>query len=150
MDTGHTVVTQGRLTRELLYVSMTRGKVGNRAYVSENDPLDDEPMDPALRASWRQILGEVLAAEGAERTAHEIREAEQSREDSLENLSVEYDYLAQIASSEDLAQFLDANPDFSSDGGRCAGAGFCRPGGLNPIWGVTERPGVAARGAGFH
>ncbi|OAE01610.1 hypothetical protein [Arthrobacter sp. OY3WO11] len=35
VDTGHTVITQGRLTRELLYVSMTRGRSGNYAYVSE-------------------------------------------------------------------------------------------------------------------
>ncbi|KRE72699.1 hypothetical protein ASG77_08525 [Arthrobacter sp. Soil762] len=109
VDTGHTVVTQGRLTRELLYVSMTRGRTANRAYVCENDPLDDEPLDPALRSSWRQILGEVLAAEGAERTAHEVRDAERSNADSLERLSAEYDYLAQIAASEDLAQFLDAH-----------------------------------------
>lgn len=109
VDTGHTVVTQGRLTRELLYVSMTRGRAGNHAYVSENDPLDDEPLDPALQSSWRQILGEVLAAEGAERTAHEVRDAEQSTADTLERLSAEYDYLAQIAAAEDLAQFLDTH-----------------------------------------
>lgn len=109
VDTGHTVVTKGRLTRELMYVSMTRGRAGNRAYVSENDPLDDEPMDPALRASWRQILGEVLAAEGAERTAHEVRETEQSQADSLERLSAEYDYLAQIAAAEDMVTFLDTH-----------------------------------------
>lgn len=108
VDTGHTVVTQGRLTRELLYVSMTRGRAGNHAYVSENDPLDDEPMDPAMQASWRQILGEVLAAEGAERTAHEVRDAEQSKADSLERLSAEYDYLAQLAAAEDLRAFLAA------------------------------------------
>jgi hypothetical protein len=108
VDTGHTVVTQGRLTRELLYVSMTRGRSGNQAYVSENDPLDDEPMDPAMQASWRQILGEVLAAEGAERTAHEVRDAEQSKADSLERLSAEYDYLAQLAAAEDLRAFLEA------------------------------------------
>ncbi|WP_232085254.1 ATP-dependent RecD-like DNA helicase [Arthrobacter sp. SO5] len=109
VDTGHTVVTQGRLTRELLYVSMTRGRSGNHAYVSENDPLDDEPLDPTMQASWRQILGEVLAAEGAERTAHEVREAEQSKADSLEHLSAEYDYLAQIAAAEDLVKFLDVH-----------------------------------------
>lgn len=109
VDTGHTVVMQGRLTRELLYVSMTRGRATNRAYISENDPMDDEPLDPALQASWRQILGEVLAAEGAERTAHEVSDAEQSKADSLERLSAEYDYLAQIAASEDLAQFLDSH-----------------------------------------
>ncbi|WP_162943661.1 MobF family relaxase [Arthrobacter celericrescens] len=108
VDTGHTVVTRGRLTRELLYVSMTRGRAGNRAYVSENDPLDDETLEPASRASWRQILGEVLAAEGAERTAHEVREAEQSKTDSLERLCAEYDYLAQTAASEDLARLVNA------------------------------------------
>jgi hypothetical protein len=109
VDTGHTVVTQGRLTRELLYVSMTRGRAGNHAYVSENDPLDDEPMDPSMQASWRQILGEVLAAEGAERTAHEVRDAERSKADSLERLSAEYDYLAQLAAAEDLREFLEAH-----------------------------------------
>jgi len=109
VDTGHTVVTQGRLTRELLYVSMTRGRTANRAYVSENDPLDDEPLDPTLQSSWRQILGEVLAAEGAERTAHEVRGTELLKADSLERLYAEYDYLAQIAASEDLRHFLDAH-----------------------------------------
>ena len=109
VDTGHTVVTQGRLTRELLYVSMTRGRAGNHAYVSENDPVDDEPLDPAMQVSWRQILGEVLAAEGAERTAHEVRETEHSKADSLERLSAEYDYLAQVAAAEDLADLLDAH-----------------------------------------
>ncbi|MEC5193300.1 MULTISPECIES: MobF family relaxase [unclassified Arthrobacter] len=109
VDTGHTVVTQGRLTRELLYVSMTRGRAGNHAYVSENDPSDDELLDPALPSSWRQILGEVLAAEGAERAAHEVRDAEQSKADSLEHLSAEYDYLAQVAAADDLAGFLEAH-----------------------------------------
>ncbi|RAM37716.1 MobF family relaxase [Arthrobacter globiformis] len=107
VDTGHTVVTQGRLTRELLYVSMTRGRVGNHAYVSESDPLEDEPLDPALQATWQQILGEVLAAEGAERTAHEVRDAERTKADSLQRLSAEFDYLAQIAAAEDLSAFLE-------------------------------------------
>ncbi|ALO66734.1 hypothetical protein AS189_09755 [Arthrobacter alpinus] len=38
VDTGHTLVSEGRLTRELFYVSMTRGKAGNHAYISEPDP----------------------------------------------------------------------------------------------------------------
>ncbi|MFH5879442.1 MobF family relaxase [Arthrobacter sp. NA-172] len=106
VDAGHTVVTQGRLTRELLYVSMTRGRLGNHAYVSENDPADHEPLDPALRASWQEILGEVLAAEGAERTAHEVAERERLSADNLERLSAEYDYLAQIAADEELTKTL--------------------------------------------
>jgi hypothetical protein len=116
VDTGHTVVTQGRLTRELLYVSMTRGRIGNHAYVSQNDPLDHDPLDPSVQPSWREILGEVLAAEGAERSAHEIRVAERSKADSLERLSAEYDYLAQIAAAEDLVGFLRARtPERASE-----------------------------------
>jgi hypothetical protein len=62
-----------------------------------------------MQASWRQILGEVLAAEGAERTAHEVRDGEQSKADSLARLSAEYDYLAQLAAAEDLREFLEAH-----------------------------------------
>ncbi|BCW62828.1 AAA family ATPase [Arthrobacter sp. StoSoilB22] len=107
VDTGHTVVTPGRLTRELLYVSMTRGRHSNTAYVSENDPDEDEILDPSARSSWRVILGEVLAAEGAERTAHEIQDFERQHADSLERLSREYDYLAQIAAGLELAKAID-------------------------------------------
>lgn len=109
VDAGHSVVTRGRLTRELLYVSMTRGRLGNYAYVCDVDPTDAEPVDPSSLASWREILGEVLAAEGAERAAHEVRDAEQLSSDSLERLSAEYDYLAQIASAEDLTTFLQVH-----------------------------------------
>ncbi|KQQ80975.1 MobF family relaxase [Arthrobacter sp. Leaf137] len=117
VDTGHTVVTQGRLTRELLYVSMTRGRSGNFAYVSEGDDVDHPVVDPSLQLSWRNILAEVLAAEGAERTAHEVRDAERIKSDSLERLYSEYDYLAQLAASHDLLQCLekqpmDASPDY--------------------------------------
>ncbi|MDR6438739.1 conjugative relaxase-like TrwC/TraI family protein [Paenarthrobacter nicotinovorans] len=108
VDTGHTVVTPGRLTRELLYVSMTRGRHSNTAYVSENDPDEDEILDPTARSSWRVILGEVLAAEGAERTAHEVRDFERQHADSLERLSREYDYLAQIAAGMDLVKAIDS------------------------------------------
>ncbi|BCW05673.1 MobF family relaxase [Arthrobacter sp. NtRootA1] len=107
VDSAHVVVTPGRLTRELLYVSMTRGRFSNTAYVSENDPDEDEILDPSARSNWRAILGEVLAAEGAERTAHEVRDHERSHADSLERLNREYDYLAQIAASADLARTLE-------------------------------------------
>ncbi|MEC3853624.1 MobF family relaxase [Paenarthrobacter ureafaciens] len=104
VDTGHTVVTPGRLTRELLYVSMTRGRHSNTAYVSENDPDEEDILDSSACSSWRVILGEVLAAEGAERTAHEVRDFEKQHADSLERLSREYDYLAQIAAGLDLTK----------------------------------------------
>ncbi len=114
VDTGHTVVTHGRLTRELLYVSMTRGRFGNFAYVSEGDDSEHPAVDPSLQLSWRSILGEVLAAEGAERTAHEVRDAERRKADSLERLYAEYDYLAQIAAAQSLAQCLNGQDGGSS------------------------------------
>lgn len=115
VDTAHTVVTPGRLTRELLYVSMTRGRLSNMAFVSENDPDEDEVLDPGARSSWRMILGEVLDAEGAEKSAHEVRDLERASADSLERLTREYDYLAQIAAGIDLAQAVESlSPDRSS------------------------------------
>ncbi|WP_394525451.1 MobF family relaxase [Paenarthrobacter nicotinovorans] len=126
VDTGHTVVTPGRLTRELLYVSMTRGRHSNTAYVSENDPDEDEILNPGARSSWRVILGEVLAAEGAERTAHEVWAFERQHADSLERLSREYDYLAQIASGLELAKAIDGLMPGRSEEMRAS-----------PAWGAT-------------
>ncbi|MFJ6536774.1 MobF family relaxase [Paenarthrobacter sp. NPDC091711] len=141
VDSAHVVVTPGRLTRELLYVSLTRGRHSNTAYVSENDPDEDEILDPSSRSNWRAILGEVLAAEGAERTAHEVRERERSRADSLEQLNREYDYLAQIAASADLASTLERLSPGLADSPRAS-----------PAWGAavaawrqatnTNRPGA--------
>jgi hypothetical protein len=86
---------------------MTRGRSGNFAYVSEGDDSEHSAVDPSLQLSWRSILGEVLAAEGAERTAHEVRDAERRKSDSLERLHAEYDYLAQIAAGLDLTRCLN-------------------------------------------
>ncbi|WP_150116986.1 MobF family relaxase [Arthrobacter sp. ERGS1:01] len=102
VDTSHIVLTQGCLTRELFYVGMTRGRNSNIAYVCETNPALDEPQTGWPTTDWRQILGEVLAAEGAERTAHEVRVAEIAKGDTLQRLATEYDYLAQVAASENL------------------------------------------------
>jgi len=112
VDTSHTVLTQGRLTRELFYVGMTRGRTSNTAYVCESNPAADEPAMTTPTSTWRQILGEVLAAEGAERTAHEVRATEAAKADTLERLAAEYDYLAQLAASEHLtAAITKVMPD---------------------------------------
>ncbi|WP_315899826.1 MobF family relaxase [Arthrobacter alpinus] len=102
VDTSHIVLTQGCLTRELFYVGMTRGRNSNTVYVCESDPALDEPQPGGPTASWRQILGEVLAAEGAERSAHEVQAAEIAKGDTLHRLAAEYDYLAQLAAAENL------------------------------------------------
>lgn len=106
VDTSHIVLTQGCLTRELFYVGMTRGRNSNMAYVCETNPALDEPHSGVAAAGWRQILGEVLAAEGAERTAHEVRAAEIAKADTLHRLAAEYDYLAQLAAAEHLTSTI--------------------------------------------
>lgn len=106
VDTSHIVLTQGCLTRELFYVGMTRGRNSNTAYVCESNPALDEPQTGGPSAGWRQILGEVLAAEGAERTAHEVRAAEIAKGDTLQRLAAEYDYLAQLAAADHLTSAI--------------------------------------------
>ncbi|NVM96193.1 MobF family relaxase [Arthrobacter wenxiniae] len=106
VDTSHIVLTQGCLTRELFYVGMTRGRNSNTVYVCESNLALDEPHVPVASSSWRQILGEVLAAEGAERTAHEVRESESAKADTLQRLAAEYDYLAQLAAAEHLTSVI--------------------------------------------
>ncbi|MDP9906173.1 MobF family relaxase [Arthrobacter bambusae] len=109
VDTGHIVVTEGRLTRELFYVGMTRGRTTNTAYVVEPDTDADERIDPIGLPGWPEILGQVLAAEGAEHTAHETRQELQDSTDTLHQLAAEHDYLTQIAADEDLTDFLTTN-----------------------------------------
>lgn len=109
VDTGHTLVSEGRLTRELFYVSMTRGKAGNYAYISEPDPGDHHGVDPSSLPDWRQILGAVLSIEGAEHTANEVREEQRNQANSLSRLLAEHDYLAQIAASDDVTHLINAH-----------------------------------------
>lgn len=115
VDTGHTVVTEGRLTRELFYVGMTRGRTTNTAYIVEPDTDADERIDPTGLPSWPEILGQVLAAEGAEHTAHETRQEIQDNTDTLHELAAEHDYLTQHAADIDLADFLTASFPGSAD-----------------------------------
>ncbi|WP_449371765.1 ATP-dependent DNA helicase [Arthrobacter psychrolactophilus] len=112
VDTGHTLVSEGRLTRELFYVSMTRGKAGNHAYISEPDPRDHHGVAPSSLPDWRQILGAILSIEGAEHTAHEVREEQRNQANSLSRLLAEHDYLAQIAASDDVTHLINTHsPD---------------------------------------
>ncbi|WP_315914999.1 AAA family ATPase [Arthrobacter sp. lap29] len=102
VDTSHTVLTQGCLTRELFYVGMTRGRDCNTAYVCESDIAQDHVALDAAEPTWQEIIAEVLAAQGAERTAHEVGEEERESSNSLHQLAAEYDYLAQIVAADQL------------------------------------------------
>jgi conjugative relaxase-like TrwC/TraI family protein len=139
VDTGHSLISEGRLTRELLYVSMTRGRESNTAYVIEPEPDAPESLDPTGLPHWPQILGQALAAEGAEHTAHETRQQLQDQTDTLAQLAAEHDYLTQIAAAEQLQAFLTARaPDRA--------AGLVRSPSWNPAVALWKRLGAVNPG----
>lgn len=88
VDTGHAVVAPG-LSRELFYVAMTRGKEANNAYVEFEDAEGhaagswDGPGDGVVSLheeagaeTTLDALKPVLARAQAEKSAHEVRDAE--------------------------------------------------------------------------
>jgi conjugative relaxase-like TrwC/TraI family protein len=72
VDTVHAFVSPAT-TREVLYVSITRGRESNRIYVDTRyDPDPTTGHDHVTKAQGaRQVLEAVLASEGADLSAHE-------------------------------------------------------------------------------
>ncbi len=101
---GRTVATAHALvspttTREVLYVSPTRGREENRLYV--DTCFDPDPPTSHTGLAWpqgtRAVLAAVLAREGAEPSAHEaIRQARQEAR-SFALLAAEYSTIARDA-----------------------------------------------------
>jgi conjugative relaxase-like TrwC/TraI family protein len=97
LDTAHAFVS-GSATRELLYVSATRGRESNRLYVD----LADDP-DPAtshgegLLSRPGDVLARILAREGAERSAHEALRRARAEAGDLATLVAEYQTIARVA-----------------------------------------------------
>lgn len=87
VDTGHVIVQSP---------PMTRGKNANRAYVATDQwQLEDHQTRPDEEVSARSILEAVLCHAGAERSAHEMIEAEQEYWAGIGQLAAEYDTIAQ-------------------------------------------------------
>jgi conjugative relaxase-like TrwC/TraI family protein len=70
VDAAHVLAAPG-MTRENLYVAMTRGRTANHAYVAIDgvDATCDRLPDPAGDSPGRDILARILATEGAELSA---------------------------------------------------------------------------------
>ena len=106
VDTSHSVVGEG-LSRELFYVSMTRGKQANHAYVQMQGNDDahsvaewDTPGDGAVSlhetnaaATPVEALTPVLKRATAEKTAHEVQDAEYGWAHDLGRMVHEHTYL---------------------------------------------------------
>jgi AAA domain len=93
VDTAHVVVTRCT-TRENFYVSMTRGRDSNIAYVALDMPDTAHASPPEDEVTVRTVLYGVLRHSGAELSAHQTIEAEQERWSSIAQLAAEYETIA--------------------------------------------------------
>jgi conjugative relaxase-like TrwC/TraI family protein len=92
VDTAHALV-RPLMSRELLYVAMTRGRHANTAYACTDTDPDDE-YGAGERRTSREVLEAVLARTGAELSAHETMRGEHERAGSIAQLAAEYDTIA--------------------------------------------------------
>ncbi|MDA8312129.1 MAG: relaxase domain-containing protein [Actinomycetota bacterium] len=101
VDTAHAMVSPAT-TREVLYVSATRGQESNRLYVDTHfDPEPETSHDGmAEPVSGRAVLAAVLRHEGADVAAHEMIHRVHDEAESMERLSAEYLTLATAAQAE--------------------------------------------------
>ncbi len=93
VDTAH-VVASGRTNRENLYVSMTRGRRSNTAYVALDDPDDTHTPPQEGEVTARTVLYGILKRSGAELSAHQMIEAEHEHWSSIAQLAAEYETIA--------------------------------------------------------
>lgn len=113
VDSSHVLVTR-TTTRENLYVSMTRGRDTNRAYVALDEPTADHHPRPDDKTTARSVLFRVLQHSGAELSAHQTRTAEHTKWIAIAQLAAEYDTIASLAQRDRWASL--AVQTFVSDG----------------------------------
>jgi len=95
VDTAHAIVHSPEVTRESLYVAMTRGRESNRVYVAtDQHHLEEHQHRDDLEMTARSILYGILQHVGAELSAHDTIIAEQDVWGSLAQLAAEYDTIA--------------------------------------------------------
>ncbi|MHB1511419.1 MAG: ATP-dependent DNA helicase [Acidimicrobiales bacterium] len=108
VDTAHAMVSP-TMTREVLYVSATRGRESNQLYVDvAYDPDPATGHDGAVMPQTaHDVLAAVLANEGRELSAHETLARAQRQSDDLATLAAEYEAIARVAEQERWDALLD-------------------------------------------
>jgi conjugative relaxase-like TrwC/TraI family protein len=96
VDTSHVVVT-GSTTRENFYVSMTRGRDSNIAYVALDKPDEGHAPPEPDEVNAHTVLYGVLKHVGGELSAHQTIAAEQERWTSIAQLGAEYETIGAVA-----------------------------------------------------
>lgn len=109
-DTAH-VLVEPTATRENFYVSMTRGRAANHAYVILDRADDHQQPHPGddPNASSRSVLTGVLHHVGAELSAHETITAEHEQWGSIAQLAAEYETIAAAAQHDRWASLVRAS-----------------------------------------
>jgi ATP-dependent exoDNAse (exonuclease V), alpha subunit - helicase superfamily I member len=111
VDTSH-VLVDASMTRENLYVALTRGRNANLAYVAIDKPDDSHdgphPGDN-IEATARSVLFGVLQHVGAELSAHETITAEQEAWGLIAQLAAEYETIAAAAQHDRWASLVRAS-----------------------------------------
>jgi conjugative relaxase-like TrwC/TraI family protein len=107
-DTAHALVSPAT-TREVLYVSATRGRESNSLYVDTSfDPDPATGHEPAIsQRTARDVLAGVLANDGADLSAHESIKRAQLQAEDFKVLAAEYETLAQVAQLHRIEELLD-------------------------------------------
>lgn len=96
VDTSHVVVT-GSTTRENFYVSVTRGRDSNIAYVALDKPDEGHAPPEPDEVNAHTVLYGVLQHLGGELSAHQMIVAEQERWSSVAQLAAEYETIGAVA-----------------------------------------------------
>jgi len=101
VHTAHAMVSP-TTTREVLYVSATRGKESNRLYVDTHYDPDPQSGHDAMTepVTAREVLRGVLRHEGADVSAHEMVRRAHDEAEGMERLSAEYLTLATVAQAD--------------------------------------------------
>jgi len=95
VDTAHAIVHSPQMTRESLYVSMTRGREANHVYVATDQAhLEQHQFRDDLAMTARSVLYGILQHIGTEISAHETILQEQEDASSIAQLAAEYETIA--------------------------------------------------------
>ncbi len=105
VDTAHVVVTSST-SRENLYVSMTRGRESNIAYVALDQPDDSHSTPEPDDVTARTVLYGVLQHSGASLSAHATMEAEYELNGGIDRLAAELETIAADAQRDRFVDLL--------------------------------------------
>lgn len=111
VDRSH-VLVDAAMTRENLYVALTRGRDANLAYVAIDKPdaaHDGQHPGDNIEATARSVLFGVLQHVGAELSAHETITAEHEAWANIGQLAAEYETIAAAAQHDRWANLVHAS-----------------------------------------